>query len=87
MNMTPIENKEIKGITLRMIYTIIISTAFIVTAGVMGYTGIMKNIDTVAVKSNMTKFELDLLKVQVQNIEISQKEMNQRLIKLEFQQK
>lgn len=85
--MTPIENREIKGVTLRMIYTVIASTAIIVMAGFGAYNGIMKNIDSVAVKSNMTKFELDLLKVQVQNIEISQKEMNQRINKLEFQQK
>lgn len=74
--MTPIENQEIKGVTIRLLYAIVVSTATIVITVACVYFGLKG-------KTDLTQLQVDVLKVQLENVIIDQKELRQRIEKLE----
>lgn len=76
--MTALENKELKGVTLRLIYTIIISTATIVGTGAAAYFGLKEDIRVVKSQTEVKQIQIDAIKTEINSIQI-------RLDKMESQ--
>lgn len=74
--MTALEEKEIKGVTVKLLYAIIVSTVVMVASVMGAYYGLKG-------QNDLTQLQVDVLKAQVGNIEIDQKELRQRIEKLE----
>ena len=68
--MTAIENKEIRGMTARLFYTIITSTVTMVAGLLFFYYGLKIEIVEVKNQNEIRKIEMDALKIQVNSIQI-----------------
>ncbi len=75
---TTIENRELKGITARLILTIVISTATIVSGGFGAYYGLKSDIQEVKSQNEVKKVEFQALKVQVDAIQVQLNQMQNK---------
>ncbi|MGB4776418.1 MAG: hypothetical protein WBP45_14675 [Daejeonella sp.] len=73
--MTAIENKELRGITGKLIYTIILSTTIIVSSGFGAYFGLKMDISAVKNQTELRQVEFDALKAQVNSIQYQLNEL------------
>lgn len=58
--MNPIENREIRGITNKLVVTIGIAVVTLTSGGIMFYNGLMNKIDKVSNTQETRKIEVDL---------------------------
>lgn len=85
--MTPFENRELRGITNKLVITILFAVVSIVSGGFAFYNGLMSKIDGVAQTQEIRKVEVDYklnainskadaLKEDIQDIKEAQKSKN-----------
>ena len=85
--MTTFEEQEIRGISLKSFYAVIVSTAIIVGGGLTSYYKIVSAIETNNTIQNgkwdVRNVQFDIMKAEINQIKIAQEELRQRVEKLE----
>lgn len=76
--MTALENKELKGVTGRLIYAIILSTATIVGGGFAAYYGLKTDIMDLKNQNEIKQVQFNALKAQVDMIQVQVNALQER---------
>ena len=83
--MTPIEQREMRGVSVKQAIVFLISVIGIIVSVVYGYANIMNELKSGSESREVIKVNMETLKLELKNVQTNQNTTELRLMKLELQ--
>ena len=83
--MTPIESREVRGLTTKQLLYLVMSTITIVAAVVFGYTKIVYSIEKQGQTSESLQIQFETIKIEQKTANANQQTLDIRLARIEEQ--